>query len=46
MNPRKWTERYFNLQQYRVHDRGGHFAPVEVPDTYVGEVRDFFARFR
>lgn len=46
MNPRKWTEKYFNLQQYRVHEESGHFVPVEVPDTYVGDVRTFFARFR
>lgn len=40
--PRTFTEAYFNLQQYRVHDDGGHFAPLEVPDTYVQDVRDFF----
>jgi pimeloyl-ACP methyl ester carboxylesterase len=44
--PKKWTEQYFNLQQYRVHDDGGHFAPLEVPDTYVKDVRDFFGGFR
>jgi hypothetical protein len=40
--PRAWCERYFNLQQYRVHERGGHFAPFEVPDVYLRDVRDFF----
>lgn len=44
--PRTWTEKYFNLQQYRVHTEGGHFAPLEVPDTYTTDVRDFFRRFR
>ena len=44
--PRAWTEKYFNLQQYRVHDDGGHFAPLEVPDTYVDDVQTFFRRFR
>jgi pimeloyl-ACP methyl ester carboxylesterase len=44
--PKKWTEKYFNLQQYRVHDDGGHFAPLEVPDTYVDDVRTFFRQFR
>lgn len=44
--PRSWTEKYFNLQQYRVHDQGGHFAPLEVPETFLDDVRTFFARFR
>jgi pimeloyl-ACP methyl ester carboxylesterase len=44
--PRTWTEKYFNLQQYRVHDEGGHFAPLEVPDTYVDDVRTFFRTLR
>ena len=44
--PLTWTEKYFNLQQYRVHDDGGHFAPLEVPETYVDDVTTFFARFR
>ncbi len=42
----KWTEKYFNLQQYRVHDDGGHFAPLEVPDIYVDDVATFFRKFR
>lgn len=29
-----------------MHDDGGHFAPLEVPDTYVDDVRTFFATFR
>lgn len=44
--PRVWTEKYFNLQQYRVHDAGGHFAPLEVPDAYVDDVRTFFGTLR
>ena len=44
--PMSWTEKYFNLQQYRVHDDGGHFAPLEVPDTYVDDVRMFFRTLR
>jgi len=38
--------KYFNLQQYRVHDDGGHFAPLEVPDIYVDDVVTFFRTFR
>ncbi len=44
--PMTWTEKYFNLQQYRVHDDGGHFAPLEVPETYVDDVTTFFRQFR
>lgn len=46
MNPRTWMEKYFNLQQYRVHDVGGHFAPVEAPEIYVDDISSFFSRFR
>jgi hypothetical protein len=41
-----WTSKYFNLQQYRVHNEGGHFAPLEVPDIYVDDVRTFFRTLR
>ena len=44
--PKTWTEKYFNLQQYRVHDDGGHFAPLEVPTIYVDDVQTFFRQFR
>jgi pimeloyl-ACP methyl ester carboxylesterase len=44
--PKVWTEKYFNLQQYRTHDDGGHFAPLEVPETYVDDVATFFRQFR
>lgn len=44
--PRTWTEKYFNLQQYRVHQEGGHFAPLEVPEVYVDDVATFFRSLR
>ena len=44
--PMTWTSRYFNLQQYRVHNDGGHFAPLEVPEIYVDDVRTFFRTLR
>jgi hypothetical protein len=44
--PRTWTDKHFNVQQYSVHDEGGHFAPLEVPGPYVKDARTFFARFR
>ena len=44
--PKKWSEKYYNLQQYRVHEKGGHFAPYEVPDIFLDDVRTFFRGFR
>lgn len=44
--PLNWTKTYFNLRQYRVHDSGGHFAPLEVPDIFVDDVRTFFHDLR
>jgi hypothetical protein len=44
--PIAWTKKYFNLQQYRIHNDGGHFAPLEVPDIYVDDVATFFRQFR
>jgi pimeloyl-ACP methyl ester carboxylesterase len=36
----------FNLQQLRVHRRGGHFAPAERPDLIVADIRDAFRPLR
>ena len=44
--PLTWTKTYFNLKQYRVHNEGGHFAPLEVPEVYVDDVRTFFRSLR
>ena len=40
--PLTCTKKYFNLQQYRVHNDGGHLAPLEVPEVYVDDVWNFF----
>lgn len=44
--PRVLLERNTNLVHLNRMDRGGHFAPVEEPKLYVGELRDFFRPFR
>ncbi|MGO4689685.1 alpha/beta fold hydrolase [Glaciibacter sp. 2TAF33] len=44
--PRAWVERYFDLRQWRVHDRGGHFAPFKQPDAFVADVRASFRALR
>jgi hypothetical protein len=40
--PRKWAERYYNLQQWSVMPAGGHFAAMEEPDALVADMRTFF----
>jgi epoxide hydrolase len=35
-----------NIVHWSEFDRGGHFAAMEEPDLLVGDVRDFFRRFR
>ena len=44
---RKWVEeRYTDIRHWREHDKGGHFAAFEVPDTFVADIRDMFAPYR
>jgi pimeloyl-ACP methyl ester carboxylesterase len=44
--PRKVCERAANLVYWNVLEQGGHFAPAEVPQTYVEELRRFFRPLR
>ncbi len=44
--PKKWSEKYYNLKQYRVHSGGGHFASFERPDEWLDDVRTFFRTLR
>ncbi len=44
---RKWVEEWYtDIHHWVEHDRGGHFAAFEVPDTFVADLRSFFAAFR
>ena len=44
---REWVEPSFpNIVHWTTHDRGGHFAAFEVPDTFVRDVRTFAALLR
>ena len=36
----------YNLTQFRVHERGGHFAAAEEPETIVTDLRDGFREQR
>lgn len=42
--PRAWVEqRYRDLRYWHEADRGGHFPMLEVPESYVDELRHAFA---
>lgn len=40
--PKEWAERFVNVVSYTKMDEGGHFAALEVPDVFAGELRRFF----
>ncbi|HEX7837269.1 MAG TPA: epoxide hydrolase [Kofleriaceae bacterium] len=44
--PRRWSQRYYNLQRYTAMPRGGHFAPMEEPALLVDDIRSFFRPLR
>ncbi|MGQ0844804.1 MAG: epoxide hydrolase family protein [Sporichthyaceae bacterium] len=46
--PRSWAERRFTDLRYwnDSHERGGHFASLEVPEVFVAELRTFFRMVR
>lgn len=41
--PREFADRFFDIRQWVEHDRGGHFAALEVPDLFAGDLRTFLA---
>jgi pimeloyl-ACP methyl ester carboxylesterase len=40
--PRKWAQRYYNLQRWTTMQAGGHFGPVEEPEAVIQDLRAFF----
>ncbi|HEY4703531.1 MAG TPA: hypothetical protein VIH64_16665, partial [Streptosporangiaceae bacterium] len=44
--PRAWLERVANVVRVTKPDRGGHFAPIEEPEQYAAELREFFRPYR
>ncbi|MFV8816747.1 epoxide hydrolase family protein [Haliea sp. E17] len=44
--PRKFAERYYNLQRWTEFAEGGHFAAMEVPGLLVEDLRAFFRSLR
>ena len=44
---RRFADRdHTNIVSWNVYDRGGHCAAHEAPDLLVGDIRQFFRRFR
>jgi microsomal epoxide hydrolase len=37
--PKSWAERAYNISRWSEMPRGGHFAAMEEPDLFVGDVR-------
>ena len=44
--PREWAERNVNLKHFTEMKQGGHFAALEEPELFVGDLREFFGAFR
>jgi epoxide hydrolase len=40
--PRSWVERHYNVTHWVDMPRGGHFAAMEQPALFAGDVRTFF----
>jgi pimeloyl-ACP methyl ester carboxylesterase len=44
--PRRMMERGYDLRHYRRFPKGGHFCPMEQPQTVIDELRVFFRALR
>ena len=44
--PRSWVERHYHVTHWAELPRGGHFAAMEQPELFVGDVRAFFRTVR
>lgn len=44
--PKRWNERYYNLQRVTHFPRGGHFSASEVPDLLAQDIVEFFRPLR
>jgi pimeloyl-ACP methyl ester carboxylesterase len=44
--PRRWVEACYDLRHWTELPKGGHFAAMEQPELFVGDVRAFFAGLR
>jgi microsomal epoxide hydrolase len=44
--PPETVRRYFNLTDYRIAPRGGHYPGLEIPDILVERLRQFYRPLR
>ena len=44
--PRAWVEKRYNVTYWADMPSGGHFAAMEQPELFVGDLRRFFATIR
>lgn len=42
LSPKRWAEKYYNLQQWTPMLAGGHFGPMEEPQAVIDDLRRFF----
>ncbi|MEM4781064.1 MAG: epoxide hydrolase [Halalkalicoccus sp.] len=40
--PRSWAEEFYDVVRWTEMPEGGHFPAMEIPDSFVEEVRSFF----
>ncbi|UII32568.1 epoxide hydrolase [Fulvivirga ulvae] len=41
--PKAWAERMANVQNFKIMNKGGHFAAMEQPEAFAAELRDYFS---
>ena len=46
ITPRAWADASYDIRQWSVMPRGGHFAALQVPELYTQDVRTFFSQLR
>lgn len=46
ITPRAWVEAAYDLRHYAMMERGGHFAALEQPASYLNELNTFFRLLR
>jgi pimeloyl-ACP methyl ester carboxylesterase len=44
--PRSWVEKQYNVTRWSDMERGGHFAAMEQPELFAGDVLGFFRTVR
>lgn len=44
--PEEWANRMVNVVSLTKPGKGGHFAPMEVPEAYAAELSNFFEQFK